>query len=253
MEQYYTIFPVDLGTLISIDKSIFTLLRNQGTKIDVPCLGWVVVGGKSKILVDTGPCDSNWADRYHLPLRKEAHQNLNRRLKDLELSVNDIDIVILTHLHWDHCFELKSFPNATFFVQKTELEYAVAPLPSETVLYEAGIKGVQPPWFSVFGSINAVDGDQAILPGIRVVHLPGHTPGSQGVEVLTRDGLWLIAGDTVSLYENWEGDDTLKHIPGGIYQNLHDFYSSLRKLEAYEGRILPGHELKVLEQKHYPS
>ena len=69
------IYPLNLGTLVSIDKSIFTLLRNQGTKIDIPCLAWVIFGGDKIVLVDTGPCDSNWASRYHRPLKKMSSQS----------------------------------------------------------------------------------------------------------------------------------------------------------------------------------
>ncbi len=246
------IIPLDLGTLSSIDKSVFTHLRNQGEKIDVPCLAWVILGGEKNVLVDTGPCDPDWAARYHRPLNKEPSQEVVHALKGHNLRPEDIDVVIFTHLHWDHCFNLEHFSTATFFVQRTELQYAVAPLSSDSTSFEVGLSGVKPPWMEVFGNITAVDGDEEIMPGIKTVLVPGHTPGSQAVEVTTRDGLWLIAGDTVPLFENWKGDEREVHIPGGVYQNLYDFYASLKKLEYCEERILPGHEANVLKHARYP-
>ncbi len=246
------IYPLDLGTLLSIDKSIFTLVRNQGVKLDAPCLSWVLLGGEKRVLVDTGPCNPDWASRYHRPLKKAPSQEIDNALGKIGLSPQQIDLVIFTHLHWDHSFNLEYFSRATFLVQREELRYAIAPLPSDKKPYEVGISGVEPPWMKVFGQIIPLDEDQEILPGIRVIHLPGHTPGSQGVVVETYEGPWIIAGDTVPLYENWEGDETLEHIPSGVYQNLYNSFSSLKKLEPFGTKILPGHDEKVLEHTRYP-
>jgi glyoxylase-like metal-dependent hydrolase (beta-lactamase superfamily II) len=137
--------------------------------------------------------------------------------------------------------------------QQIELAYASAPLPSDKKPYEAGIPGIQPPWMKIFGQMVALDGDQEIIPGIRVIHLPGHTPGSQAVVVETSDGPYVIPGDNVPLYENWYGDEAMDHIPSGIYQNLFDAFDSLKELEVFGDHILPSHDEKVLEKQRYPS
>lgn len=246
------IYPIDLGTLVGIDKSVFTNLQNEGVKINVPCIGWLILGGEKTVLVDTGPCDSDRADRYHRPIKKSSAQEVHEALAKIGVSAQDIDVVIFTHLHWDHCFNLESFTKATFFVQRKEIRYAVSPLPSDRKPYEAGEPGLQPPWMNVFGRFTLVDGDQRILPGIRVIYLPGHTPGSQGVVVETSGGEWVIAGDNVPLYENWIGDNRPEHIPSGVYQNLYDCYDSLRRLEVYGSQVLPSHDEKVFKHSRYP-
>jgi len=192
-----SIHPLHLGSLASFDKSIFTLLRNQGTKVDFPCIGWLISGGEKAILVDTGPCDPDWASKYYRPVKKTASQDIQKALNKFGLSPKDIEIVIFTHLHWDHCFNLDHFSKATFMVQRSEMGYAVSPLPTDKKPYSVGIPGVQPPWMKVFGNIKLIDGDHEIVPGIRVLHLPGHTPGCQGVVVDTLDGPWVIAGDNI--------------------------------------------------------
>jgi N-acyl homoserine lactone hydrolase len=248
------IYPLDLGTLVDLDKSLLTIRQNQGVKMNVPCLAWVILGGGKKILVDTGPCDPESAVKcFKRPLVKNPNQELESALKKVGLRPEHIDIVIFTHLHWDHCFNLKQFAKAIFIVQKKEIQYAVNPLPPDRIAYQVGIAGIQPSWMSVFDRIQTVDGEQEIVPFIKTVPLPGHTPGLQGVVVETAKGPWMIAGDAVPLYENWDKDHFLKRIPGGIYQNLYDYFKTLEKLGMYGDRILPGHEEKVLKKKAYPG
>ncbi len=251
-ENGLSIYPLNLGTLVGMDKSFFTLRRNQGITIDAPCLAWVVSGGEKTILVDSGPSDPDWANKHHRPLIKGPSQEMEKALGNIGLVTTDIDLVIFTHLHWDHCFNLEYFPEVTFIVQKTELEYAIDPLPADRVQYEAGVPGIQPPWMKVFGRMKSVAGDQDIIPGVRVMHLPGHTPGSQGVVVETAKGPWIISGDAIPLYENWDEGDVTKRIPGGIYQNLFHYYSTLNRLGSFGNNILPGHDPKVTEHSVFP-
>ncbi len=244
--------PLNLGTLVNFDKSIFTLRHNQGIKLDVPCLAYLIQGGSKTILVDTGPCSPNWAARYHRPMRKDPAQEVPNALEKLGLKPENIDLIILTHLHWDHCFNLEYFPNVSFLVQEKELEYAAAPLPADRVAYEAFVPGIHPPWMDVFGRIVPVQGDEEIIDGVQVIHLPGHTPGFQGVVVETAEGPWVVVGDTIALFENWEKDDASIKTPGGIYQNLYDYYNTLKKLEDFGNKILPGHDWRVLDHSQYP-
>ncbi|MDA8124968.1 MAG: N-acyl homoserine lactonase family protein [Deltaproteobacteria bacterium] len=247
-----TIVPLDLGTVTGIDKSIFTLRENQGVKVDVPCLAWVIKGGEKTLLVDTGPCDAQWAARYHRPLAKRPDQELDQALAKIGMPAGEIELVIFTHLHWDHCFNLEWLPAATFFVQQSELAYALDPLPADRKAYEAGLPGIQPPWQGIGDRLKTVEGDREVIPGVRVIHLPGHTPGSQGVVVETAQGPWVIAGDTVPLYENWDQDEDSRKIPGGIYQNLFDYEASLGRLIAVGGHVLPSHDPRVTERTLFP-
>ena len=249
-EKGFQIYPLDVGTVTGFDKSLFTLRENQGVKIDVPCLAWVVTDGEQTVLVDTGPCDPRWAAKYHRPLSKTPAQETAQALAKIGLRGDRIGLIIFTHLHWDHCFNLELFPTAAFYVQKRELDYAVNPLTADRRAYEAGIPGIVPPWRAVADRIVAVEGGREIFPGVSVLPLPGHTPGSQGVVVETADGPWIIAGDTVPLYENW--GDGLERIPNGIYQDLFAYEATLTRLTPFGPRLLPGHDPRVTERPVYP-
>ena len=246
------IYPIHLGTITDFESSLATLRRNFGIKREMPCIGWVILGSGKKIIVDTGPSGSDWSLKYHWPLKKEPSQEIEASLQTLGLSPKEIDLVILTHLHWDHCYNLELFSNASFVVQKKELEYAIAPLPADRRVYEVDIPGIQPPWMKVFGRMVPVDKDQQIVAGIRVIFLPGHTPGCQGVIVDTEQGEWVIAGDTVPVYENWRSKDFRTPAPSGLFQNLHNFYHSLKRLEIFGDKVLPSHDGRVLNHSRYP-
>ena len=85
-----------------------------------------------------------------------------------------------------------------------------------TFTFDYGVKMHSP----YLAFLVVLDGDEEIIPGIEVFLTPGHTPGSQCVRVNTEDGYYLIAGDTVNIYENWEGNAKYHHVPAGIHVDL---------------------------------
>src|SRR5699024_9937776 len=127
----------------------------------------------------------------------------------------------------------------------------VAPIPTQRHYYEAGISGVTPGWMKEFGRMKAVDGDTHLMDGIDLIHLPGHTPGLQGVLVRTAKGPYLITSDTIGVYENWTGNDRMNHIPQGIHWNLEEYFKTFTKIEKMNCEILPCHDFRVLEYQVY--
>jgi glyoxylase-like metal-dependent hydrolase (beta-lactamase superfamily II) len=173
-------------------------------------------------------------------------------LKKIGLHPDDVDIVICTHLHWDHCFNNDQFKNARIIVQKDEIRYAIAPLPMHALFYESQLIKMRPPWLKAIENTEVIEGDMEISPGIDIVKIPGHTPGFQGVNVKTAKGNYFIVGDFCPLFENWEGAPPLKHIVSPIHVNLEDYYDSFKKVEKMADVVLPGHDIKVFEKKCYP-
>lgn len=243
--------PISTGRFLQAEKSNFTYLIDQGVKIQSCVLMYLIEGAGKRILVDTGGSDPDWAAKYHHPLERKASEDPVEAIKALGLESSDIDIIINTHLHWDHCFNNRLFPNAKILVQAEELRYAIAPLMCQAGFYESQLIGLTPPWLESLDRITLVEGEKEIEKGVRLIPLPGHTVGFQGVLVELKSGPCLIAGDNCPLFENWEGNETFEHIPPGIHVNLFDCYSSLEKMEKIADMILPGHDLKVLEKEVY--
>lgn len=243
--------PLSTGRFTEAEKSNFTYGMDQGIKIQSPILMWFIEGARNRILVDTGGSDPEWASRYHHPIERKGQEEPMKALEGLGLKPEDIDIIINTHLHWDHCFNNDLFPNARILVQAEELRYAISPLPCHAHYYESQLIGMTPPWIKALVRIDIVEGELELERGISLVPLPGHTPGFQGVLVELQSGRCLIAGDICPLFENWEGNEQSMNIPPGIHLNLRDCYDSFRKMESIADMVLPGHDLRVLEKEVY--
>ena len=114
---------------------------------------------------------------------------VNRSVADalagLDMSPADIDMVINTHLHFDHCGQNAVFRHAAHYVQRAELTRAEREAPE---LYD---------WFGFMDArFELLDGDADVLPGVAVIATPGHTVGHQCVLVRSAGGgSDLLIGD----------------------------------------------------------
>jgi N-acyl homoserine lactone hydrolase len=243
--------PISTGRFLQAEKSNFTYGVDQGTKIQSTIIMFLIEGAAKRILVDTGGSGPEWASKYHHPLERSAKEDPVKAIESLGLKPTDIDLIINTHLHWDHCFNNHLFPNARILVQAEELRYAISPLPCHAVYYESQVIGMTPPWLQALDRIDTIEGEMEVEPGIRIIPFPGHTTGFQGVLVDLGSGPCLIAGDDCPLFDNWYGNNQATHIPPGIHVDLRDCYRSLKKMEKLAKTILPAHDLRVLEREVY--
>ena len=254
----YKIFPIYLGEIPVHDKSSFTYMVEPGVKMTCPFISFLLLGSNGrKILVDTGPCDAEWGAKYHMPLNiPDGCEIVEVLRRDFDLAPGDLDYIINTHLHWDHSCGNHKFPGKKIYVQASELEYALDPLPIHRATYESPQYGVVSSWMRARDQLVTVDGDTEIDDGIRLILLPGHSDGIQGVLVSTEDGPYLLAGDCINLYQNWEGNGKLRHIIGGLHSDVKAYFKTYEKIEALEQaehiKIIPGHDVHVLDHKVYP-
>jgi glyoxylase-like metal-dependent hydrolase (beta-lactamase superfamily II) len=247
----WTIRPLCLGEFPEFEKSSFTYLRNAGEKIRAPILGWLLQSGAETILVDTGQSSPEAANHWHSRTQRSAHQAPKAALWAAGVNPASLRLVILTHLHWDHCYNLEIFPEARFLVQAEELRAAVDPIPTQRFPYEVGIPGLNPSWLVAFNRLEVIRGDVDVAPGVRTLLLPGHTPGLQGVLVDTAAGRHLIASDAVPLYANL-GTEESGPIPPGIHTDVAACLRSFDRMRAAADMILPSHEMEVLKHSVYP-
>ncbi len=213
----------------------------ERTVIDVPVIAWYIEGSDKKILVDTGGGDPLRAPACAAPYKRAPDQTLERALGKIGVTCEDVDIVVLTHLHWDHCGDNDLFPKATMIIQSEELESARSPFPVTARGYNR--KMVDEIDYTV------VSGDQTIANGVKVIYAPGHSFGFQEVLVENGSRKILIAGDTISFFKNLEQDPPLI---SGSYVDLNAYYKSLEKMARLNADvILPGHDCCVFEKQFY--
>ncbi|MDA8217912.1 MAG: N-acyl homoserine lactonase family protein [Dehalococcoidales bacterium] len=246
-----TLRPLHLGTQRG-DKSVQVYLRHMGEMVDLPTFAWFIDGAEAKILVDTGAPPPSELSFTVAGYEQPPEQQIGRSLARLAISPADIEIVVLTHLHWDHCLNAGLFPRARFIVQRAELRCAAAPLPIHRRQYGRFAPGTHA-LLPDGGNVDVIEGDRAVVKGVSVALLPGHTPGIQGVVVDTQAGTYLIAGDNVPLYDNWHGEPPgIQHIPSSLHVDLEAYYSSLARMECLADYILPGHDVRLLDSPAYP-
>jgi glyoxylase-like metal-dependent hydrolase (beta-lactamase superfamily II) len=255
------IIPLDLGDHVS-DKSSSYLRRGIGEKEAGKRLAMYIGGAEKKIVVDTGAPDLERSLKYHSYSKSEPRkpeQEIEAQLAKAGVKPEEIDIVVLTHLHWDHVGNVTKFPNATFIVSKEELAFAMDPLPCLYLAYEAMQLGMEPEFLKVMDRIKTVDmKENEIVKGVRLISLPGHTPGSIGVVVETEKGPYVIAGDAVPKYGNLKGapEEHQPYLMSGIYTDMVAMWRSFELIDKVVGhdfsKVIPGHDPMVFQKERYP-
>jgi glyoxylase-like metal-dependent hydrolase (beta-lactamase superfamily II) len=158
---------------------------------------------KQRILVDTGYGDKLTAkERGFISLIGE--RRLLKSLEELGIGPSDLDLVINTHLHADHCggntrYDQKgelvpTFPRATYFVQRLELADAMFPNERTRATYHR--ENFQP--LEEAGQLRLLSGDSRVSEEIRVVVTPGHTRAHQCVVIESGGQTAVFLGDAGS-------------------------------------------------------
>jgi glyoxylase-like metal-dependent hydrolase (beta-lactamase superfamily II) len=235
----WRILALDTGTS-QLDKSMLTYTRDPGRSIAIPRVMWVIQG-PTTIVVDTSVGPGGRSEEFiGEDLQRSADQEPANAIRAAGVDPQDVELVVLTHLHWDHAGNCDLFPDATVIVQRSELRYAIAPgrFFRRSFLSPESGWGV-PPY--LLPNLRTVDGEVELAPGLAVVPAPGHTPGSHAVLVETEHGRFCIAGDAISLYENIERD-----IPPGFHVDVDAAMDTLERLRGKADHFLPGHDYEVL-------
>ncbi len=168
-------------------------------------LNSLLIGTESAlVLVETGVgpgLDPKFTKYYSV----ERRPGLEGEIKRLGFDPQNIDYVINTHLHFDHCGGntiqnaeggwVPAFPKAQYIVQKGEWEYALQPCYRDKTSY---MRNNFVP-LEKHGCLRLVEGDTEIIEGVEVILAPGHTSHHQCVKISSKDGILFFLGDMVPM------------------------------------------------------
>ena len=175
-------------------------------------------------------------------------------LNKVNLTPNDIDIVILSHLHFDHAGNIDRFPNAQFYVQKEELDGWVSSLSlpdkvREWVWLATDIDHINDLMeVAAEYRLTLIEEDNfEVVEGIKLHQAKGHTFGTQAATVETKKGTYALAQDVVYTYEN-----AVDYKPLGLGLDNIEQLMSIHKVNQLVGGnvdfIIPGHDMAVFDK-----
>ena len=230
----YSIRPIALCEF-PLDGSFYAYRMNFGTICNTTCYIWYIEGSQPKIIVDAGVSASIFMAKGDSARELTSVED---GLAKLGLKPGDIEIVIVTHLHFDHIALGYLYKNARFVVQKNELDYALSPHPIDAGLYDK----------TTFEDLNmeVIDGQKELIPGVCVFPTPGHTPGSQSVEVSTLAGKAIITGFCCTLssftqtneMKRWGWEVTIPL----VHHDVREAYDSVLKVKRQADVIIALHD-----------
>ena len=236
----YKVQKMQLGTL-GMDKGFMTYLHDYGKDLsaDFPIQFFYIEGPEEKIIVDTGApaelANKFWYGAKDIRTFEEALALVN-------LKPEDIDIIIASHLMFDHAGNAQKCPNAKVYVQEEELKFAYSPHPI--------LAGVYSTSFLMDLKFIPIRGDKEIVPGVTAIYAPGHSPGTQTVAVETKDGLRVMTG-FCCIEENFTEcpkpfKDTWNNmISIGIHIDPVKAGESMNRVKGMADIIIPQHGMKV--------
>ncbi len=236
--NHYTIHPLAVG-YNETDQGIMTYLRHYGNRILLPIYVFAIKGGPEKIIIDTGLEDfiapDDLEERLGFPVLE-----FEEALEKVGWKPEDIDIIIHTHLHNDHCENDFKCPNAKVYVQRAEYEFFKNPHPIDHRYYPDLLDEVE---------VELIDGDTTIVDGVDTLFTPGHTPGGQSVVVQTGKGKAVITGLCCN-GENFPSKGGV--VCPGVHINAIDAYESMLKIRDTADILIPLHDLQVGAKAEIP-
>jgi len=231
------------GGRLRMKKCVYLPDADRSETIELPVLSILLRHKQANVLFDTGCHPSvvenpqaRWGDmaKAVIPIM-EANDNVIVGLAAVGLTPDDIDVVVNSHLHPDHCGCNAFFKKSTVIVHTLELEAAKAP--------GALARGYLAAEWEHPIPIEALSAERDLFGDGRVVliALHGHTPGTIGALVaLGRSGMFLLASDAVSLRisldcnivprNTWNAEALLRSL------------AEIRRIERGGATILCGHD-----------
>ena len=171
--------------------------------IDCACVCLIARLNGRVIVCETGIGNKLSEKRAQQVMLREP-ESLLHHLQRLGIRPEEVDLVVTTHLHWDHAGGLTrrnaegevelTFKRARHFIQRSEWDFALQPDVRSRPSY---MTDDFTPLADGNDMVEFLDGDAEVLPGVHLRHVGGHTPGSQVLVLQSGELACAVTGDLV--------------------------------------------------------
>ncbi len=240
----------DTNALVAFDTRATSIDPEPRCKFEpFPIWGMYIEHPDAKIVFDTGLREDcltgGESPNYHIniPISFKEDEYLEQQLELCGVTPDEIDYVVISHLHHDHAGKIGIFKNAKVVVQRQEMITAL--MTTHTVV-EKGVYLKAD--LEVAANWMLIDGDYDLLPGIRLLSVPGHAEGLQCIQLeLEHTGTVLVTSDACYTSKNW-GPPVR---PAGVLNDSKAYFASIAKLkkiaEDTDATVIYGHDIKQFE------
>lgn len=242
----YEVFAIKYGDRMGERGKIFVHGDPHDAPLAMDYFVWVIRNEERTVVVDVGYGQTEGERRGRSFLRCPAES-----IKLVGGDPDTVEDVVITHMHYDHAGNLGLFPKARFHIQDEEMSFVTGRAMTHKALRHSFVLDDVVQMITMLYGDRVVfhNGDEDLLPGITLHHIPGHTRGLQAVRVHTKRGWVVLASDVAHYYESLEkGTPFLTH--ENLFQMLEGF-RHVQTLGATKEHIVPGHDPLVL--KRYPA
>lgn len=201
---------------------------------------WALRDGRRTIVVDTGFTAAMAMQRK----RTYLHSPIDL-LRTIGVHAEDVDDVVITHMHYDHAGNIDAFPKATLHLQEAEMAYCTGRcMCHDTMRKPFEPQDVAKAIYRLYeGRVQFANGDAHISPGVSVHLLGGHTAGLQVVRVRTRRGYLVLASDGAHYWDNLRARRPFPIVLD--VARMLDGHAAIERLADGPDHVVPGHDPAV--------
>lgn len=201
---------------------------------------WVLRDGDRTIVVDTGfsAAGGGSRGRQFLVAPLEA-------LRRAGVAPGAVELLIVTHLHYDHTGHLDAFADTPAVVSRSEVEFWTGPLAGRAQ-FAAHIEPGEVQGLADRAGVTLIAGEHEVAPGVVSIEVGGHSPGQTILAVEGQSGPILLTSDAVHFYEEIDRDRAC-----GVLHDLarvYGAYDTIREHIERGARVIAGHDPLVMDR-----
>ena len=235
-----------LLSIVHVNQGMLTYFLYHDRTVPNSETAWYINANGTHILVDTGITVDDHKKYADVPM--EHVMSFEEALGTVGLEPADIDILIITHLHYDHCAYASRCVKAKVVIQEAEIMFAYSHHPVFHRLYDRRL----------FDDLNLepINGEQEIVSGLRVIPVVGHTPGCQAVCVDTAKGRVVLTGMctiNANFYPSGKVGEIWPVLIPTFHMDAKQSYYDMLKLKALADILVPAHEVRFATMKQIPE